>query len=445
MIEKNSSIDRRLPFSLEAEQSLIGSIIIDPACLDEVTQLVGADDFHLPEHREIYKAMLKMYATSRNIDTVTLIQQLVESGTYTEAGGNEYLMLVASAVPTALHAAEYAKIVREKAVLRELIQVSEEIAEAAYSEEAPAQNLVERAESAIYGISGSHTQNGFTPLSEALISVYERLQMLQTDPDKVNGSKTGFGELDKLIVGICDSDLVLVGARPGMGKTAFAMNLAVEFAKRSHKSIAVFSLEMTAEQLAERMLCAEALVDSYKMRSGNFGSAAEQAEAWTAIAHASGELAGTDMLIADDSAATIAGMRSKLRRVKNLGLVVVDYLQLMQGDHHNENRVQEVGEISRGLKLLAKEFHVPIICCAQLNRAVESRQDKRPNLSDLRDSGAIEQDADIVLMLYREDYYGGGMSDSTAEVIVAKNRHGALGTAKVGWIPQYLKFVNMGG
>lgn len=438
-------IDRRLPFSLEAEQSLLGSILIDPACLDDVTQTVNADDFYIPEHQQIYSAMLKMYVASHNIDAVTLIQQLVESGTYTEAGGNEYLMLVAFAVPTAANAKDYARIVREKAILRELIRASEEISEAAYSEDAPAQELLERAESAIYGIAEKNTSKGFMPLSEALVSVYERLQMLQTNPDKVNGSKTGFGELDKLIVGICDSDLVLIGARPGMGKTSFTMNLAVEFAKRSRKSVAVFSLEMTAEQLAERMICSEAMIDSYKMRSGNFGDDREKAEAWDAIAHVSAELAEAEILISDDSAATVAGMRSKLRRVKNLGLVVVDYLQLMQGDRRNDNRVQEVGEISRGLKLLAKEFRVPIICCAQLNRSVEGRQDKRPNLSDLRDSGAIEQDADIVMMLYRESYYDDKAEQSTAEVIVAKNRHGALGVAKLGWIGQYTKFVNMGG
>lgn len=439
-------IDRRLPFSLEAEQSLLGSILIDPACLDDVTQTIKADDFYIPEHQQIYAAMLRMYATSRNIDTVTLIQQLVESGTYSEAGGNEYLMLVASAVPTAANAKDYARIVREKAILRELIRAADTISESAYSEDAPAHELLERAESAIYGIADKkNTRKGFTPISEALVSVYERLQMFQTNPDKVNGSKTGFGELDKLIVGICDSDLVLIGARPGMGKTSFTMNLAVEFAKRSRKSVAVFSLEMTAEQLAERMICSEAMIDSYKMRSGNFGDTRETSEAWDAIAHVSAELAETDILISDDSAATISGMRSKLRRVKNLGLVVVDYLQLMQGDRRNENRVQEVGEISRGLKLLAKEFHVPIICCAQLNRAAESRQDKRPNLSDLRDSGAIEQDADIVMMLYRESYYDDKAEQSTAEVIVAKNRHGALGTAKLGWMGRYVKFVNIGG
>lgn len=438
-------IDRRLPFSLEAEQSLLGSALIDPACLDDVTQTTKADDFYIPEHQQIYSAMLKMYATSRNIDTVTLIQQLVESGTYTEAGGNEYLMLVASAVPTAANAKDYARIVREKAILRELIRAAEEISEAAYREDAPAQELLERAESAICGIADKNTRKGFTPLSEALVSVYERLQMLQTNPDKVNGSKTGFGELDRLIVGICDSDLVLIGARPGMGKTSFAMNLAVEFAKSSRKSAAVFSLEMTAEQLAERMICSEAMIDSYKMRSGNFGDTTETSKAWDAIAHVSAKLAETDILISDDSAVTITGMRAKLRRVKNLGLVVVDYLQLMQGDRRSENRVQEVGEISRGLKLLAKEFRVPIICCAQLNRAAEARQDKRPNLSDLRDSGAIEQDADIVMMLYRESYYDDKAEQSTAEVIVVKNRHGALGTAKLGWMGRFTKFVNIGG
>ena len=435
----NNELDRKLPFSLEAEQSLLGSILIDPMCMDEIAPLISAEDFYVPEHTEIFRAMQSMYLKSKNIDVVTLIDELVKSGTYDESGGREYLRLVAEAVPTAANAKDYAYIVRDKAVLRQLIEAGDDITEAAYAGDDSAENLVEFAESKIFRIAEGRENKNFVHIRDALIQVYDRLTKLSQDPEALRGTPTGYTALDNVIVGMQEADLVLIGARPGMGKTSFAMNIATEAAIRTKKTVCVFSLEMSAEQLANRMLSSEAQIDSYKMRSGTLS-----AEDWNAIAYASSRLSETEILIDDTPGVTVTAMKSKLRRVKNLGLVVVDYLQLMQGDRHNDNRVQEVGDISRGLKLLAKELAIPVICCAQLSRGPENRPDKRPMLSDLRDSGAIEQDADIVMFLYRDEYYKDETTDqSVAEVIVAKNRHGSLDKVKLGWIGRFTKFTNL--
>lgn len=432
-------LERRMPFSLEAEQSLLGSILIKPACLDDLVAVIKADDFYLPEHSQIFTAMQSMYLKSKNIDVVTLIEELVQSGTYDEAGGREYLKLVAEAVPAAVNAMDYAKIVRDKAVLRQLVEAGEDIAEAAYAGDDDTEALVEYAEGKVFRIAEGRENKSFVHIRDALVQVYDRLTKLSQDPDALRGTPTGFSALDNVIVGMGDSDLVLIGARPGMGKTSFAMNIATEAAIKTKKTVCVFSLEMSAEQLANRMLSSEAQIDSYKMRSGELSG-----EDWNAIAHASSRLSETDILIDDTPGISVTAMKSKLRRVKNLGLVLIDYLQLMQGDRRNDNRVQEVGDISRGLKLLAKELGVPVVCCAQLSRGPENRPDKRPMLSDLRDSGAIEQDADIVLFLYRDEYYKDSTTDqSVAEVIVAKNRHGSLDKVKLGWLGRYTKFTNL--
>ena len=427
----NNELDRRLPFSLEAEQSLLGSVLIDPRCMDEVASLVTADDFYMPEHREIWLAMQAMYLKSKNIDVVTLIDELTKSGTYTEAGGREYLKLVAETVPAAVNAKDYAKIVRDRAIIRQLIGAGEDIAEAGYAGDDDAESLVEYAEGKIYRIAEGREDKNFIHIRDALLQVYDRLQTLAANPEALRGTPTGFKALDNVIVGMGKADLVLIGARPGMGKTAFAMNIAVEAAYRTQKTVCVFNLEMSAEQLANRMLSSEAQIDSFKMRSGD-------------LHHAASRLSETEILIDDTPGITVTGMKSKLRRVKNLGLVVVDYLQLMQGEKHQDNRVQEVADISRGLKLMAKELEIPVICCAQLSRGPENRPDKRPMLSDLRDSGAIEQDADIVMFLYRDEYYKEETAEqSVAEVIIAKNRHGSLDRIKLGWIGRFTKFTNL--
>jgi len=432
-------LERRMPFSLEAEQSVLGSIMIDPSGMDSIAALISRDDFYLPEHAEIFSAMQSMYVKSKNIDVVTLIDELVVSGTYDEAGGNAYLKLIAETVPTAANAVDYAKIVRDKAILRQLIEAGEDIVEAAYTGEDGAEQLVEYAESKIFRIAEGRENKNFVHIRDALIQVYERLKLLKENPEAVKGTPTGFNALDSVIVGLGKSDLVLVGARPGMGKTSFAMNIATASAIATKKTVCVFNLEMSAEQLANRMLSSEAQVDSYKMRSGQLDN-----DDWEAIAYASSRLSEADILIDDTPGISVTAMKSKLRRVKNLGLVVIDYLGLMQGDGHKDNRVQEVSEISRSLKLLAKELNVPVICCAQLSRGPENRPDKRPMLSDLRDSGAIEQDADVVMFLYRDEYYKEDTpAQSIAEVIIAKNRHGSLDKVKLGWIGRFTKFTNL--
>ena len=394
----NVQLDRKMPFSLEAEQSVLGSILIDPACLDTLTSIISSSDFYLEEHQSIYTAMQGMYLKSKNIDVVTLIDELVKEGIYDTAGGKEYLRLIAETVPTAANVKDYAEIVRSKSTLRALIGACEEVTEAAYTEEE--ERLVEMAESKIYAIAEQKDNKNFVHIKDALLQVYNHLQQLVTNKEETQGMKTGFSGLDRVLVGMAKSDLVLVGARPGMGKTSFAMNVAVSAARRSGKAVCVFSLEMSAEQLVTRLLSSEALVDSYHLRSGELTD-----EDWQKLAHASSILSDCQILIDDTTGMTVTGMMAKLRRVKNLGLVVIDYLGLMQSEHRNDNRVQEVSEISRNLKLMAKEFQIPVICCAQLSRGPESRTDKRPMLSDLRDSGAIEQDADIVMFLYREEYY----------------------------------------
>lgn len=434
-----SELDRKMPFSLDAEQAVIGSILIDPASLDTVTGVLSSDDFYLEEHRSIYTAMQGMYLKSRSIDVVTLVDELVHQGVYDEAGGKEYIRLISEAVPTAANVRDYANIVRDKSVLRSLIGACEEVSEAAYTEEEDVQRLVEMAESKIYAIAEQKENKNFVHIREALVNVYEHLQQLGVNKEETLGMKTGFSGLDRILVGMGKSDLVLVGARPGMGKTSFAMNVATSAALKSGKTVCVFSLEMSTEQLVSRLLSSEALVDSYALRSGELTD-----EDWQKLAHAASSLSDCDILIDDTTGMTVAGMMSKLRRVKNLGLVVIDYLGLMQSEHHIDNRVQEVSEISRNLKLMAKEFKVPVICCAQLSRGPESRTDKRPMLSDLRDSGAIEQDADIVLFLYRDEYYKDKDNpQSTAEVIVAKNRHGSTGKVEMGWLGRYTKFTTI--
>ena len=438
----NGELQRRVPFSLEAEQSLIASIMIDPSCIDVVSETVSSDDFYQEEHAALYRIMLSMYSLSRNIDIVTLLDEIKKSEVFEGDTGKDYLKLIAGVVPTAANAADYARIVREKAVLRRLIEAGENISEKAYLGEESADKLVEYAESQIYSIAEERSSKSFVQLSDLLVSVHKHLEEVKENPEASRGTSSSFSALDNVIVGLFDSDLILVGARPSMGKTAFAMNIATAVARKTKKPVCIFSLEMAAEQIVTRLLSSEALVDSYKMRSGKL-----DAEEWENIARTAVELAKLDIRIDDTAGISIGQIRAKMRRVKDPALVVVDYLQLISADdggRRQENRVNEVGAISRGLKQLAKEIGAPVLCCAQLSRSPESRPDKRPMLSDLRESGQIEQDADVVLFLYRDEYYKDKKDNqSTAEVIVAKNRHGAVGKVTLGFIGQYTKFVTL--
>ena len=429
-----------MPFSLEAEQSVLGAILIDPTCMDHLAGILNAEDFMLEEHKDVFTAMQKMYLRSKTIDVVTLLDELVHDGVYDEAGGKDYIRLISEIVPSAANVMDYAEIVRDKSILRALIGACDDISAMAYGEQEDVAHLVEMAEQKIFAVAEGRENKGFTHIRDALVQVYDRLHLLAENKAEALGMPTGFSGLDRVLVGLGKSDLVLVGARPGMGKTSFAVNLATYAATTTKKSVCIFSLEMSAEQLITRVMSSEALIASYRLRSGELTD-----EDWGKLAHAASRLSDCEILIDDTTGITVTGMKAKLRRVKNLGMVVIDYLQLMQSDRRIDNRVQEVAEISRGLKLLAKELQVPVICCAQLSRGPESRTDKRPMLSDLRDSGAIEQDADIVLFLYRDEYYKTEKDEpqNIAEVIVAKNRHGSTGNVKMGWFGQYTKFTTL--
>ncbi len=433
---------RKLPFSMLSEQSLLGAILIDPSALNEVATTVNADDFYLEEHKQIYLAMSELFLASREIDVVTLIDRLVTAGVYDKSGGEDYLRTLSEVVPDALNVKDYARIVKDKSILRQLILAANEISESAYSEQEAVSEVLDHAENLIYQVAqGRNTQN-FRPIQEVLQTFYDNLHQLQENPEAVEGTKTGFSELDRVLAGMGKTDLILIGARPGMGKTSFALNIATNVARQTGKKVCFFSLEMSAEQVVSRMVSSEALVNSYSLRTGKLST-----EDWEHLAYAASELSKCNILIDDTSGITVTAMKAKLRRVENLGLVVIDYLGLMQGDKRAENRVQEVSQISRALKIMAKELGVPVICCAQLSRGPESRNDNRPQLSDLRDSGAIEQDADVVIFLYRSEYYKkddkatNGMS--IAEVIVAKNRHGETKKVNMGWNGQYTKFVTI--
>ncbi len=433
---------RKLPFSMPAEQSLLGAVLIDPASLNEVADMLTAEDFYLTEHKQIYLAMQELFMTNSVIDEVTLIDMLVTKGIYDKSGGEDYIRTLAEAVPDALNIKDYARIVKEKSILRQLIEACGEISETAYSEQRSVASVLDHAENLIFQIAQGRDTKNFRHVKEVLGDVFHHLHELNTNKEATQGTRTGFSGLDRVLAGMGKSDLVLVGARPGMGKTSFALNVATNVAKQTKKTVCIFSLEMSAEQLITRVLASEALVNSYALRTGEL-----KPEEWEHLAVASGELAGCDILIDDTAGITVTAMKAKLRRVQNLGLVVIDYLGLMQSDGYKDNRVQQVSEISRSLKIMAKELMVPVICCAQLSRGPEGRQGNKPMLSDLRDSGAIEQDADTVIFLYRSEYYktdeAANQDTSIAEIIIAKNRHGSTGTVNMGWNGQFTKFVTI--
>ena len=431
---------RKMPCSLSAERALLGSILIDPNSINEIAATITATDFYVQEHREIYLAMRELFDASQEIDPVTLIDTLVHKGVYEKAGGESYIRSLLDVTPSAMNVTDYARIVKEESTRRRIIDVCSEISELTFGEQEGVAQVLDLAQSRFTEIAQGRDSRAFRHIRDVLRDLMENLHRLQTDKEAAMGTPTGFSGVDKLLVGMGDSDLILVGARPGMGKTAFALNVATNVALSSGKKVCIFSLEMSAEQLASRIIASEALVDSYSLRSGQIAT-----EDWKKIADAAMRLSNTDLLIDDTSGITVTAMKSKLRRVENLGLVVVDYLGLMESEQHYDNRALEVSVISRGLKLMAKELRVPILCCAQLSRGPEGRTDKRPQLSDLRDSGAIEQDADVVMFLYRDEYYNTSRDPdqkdgNIAEVIIQKNRHGSTGNVKMAWLGTYTKF-----
>ena len=425
---------KQLPYSLEAEQSVLGAILIDPSCINEVISLLKTKHFYVPSHCGIYGVMLEMFNSGNEIDVITLLEKLKARGVYDEAGGKEYLFRLAETVPTSKNVSKYANIVLEKSILRELIIASGDISEMCYEGAGEASEILDAAEQKIYNITRDRDLRKFTTLSEAIIQTLDKLHKLSGDErDNYIGIPTYFSDLDRIIVGLNNSDLILLASRPGIGKTSLALNIARNVAVRAEKTVAVFSLEMSIEQLAARMLSSEALVDSQKLRRGDLNE-----NDWERLASAAGILGNADILFDDSGGITVGEMKAKLRRVKNLGLVIIDYLQLMSSSSRSDNRVQEVSEITRSLKIMAKDLNVPVITLSQLSRASELGKGRKPILSDLRESGAIEQDADIVMFLYRDNT--DSEMHNICECIVAKNRHGATEKTELMWIGEYTRF-----
>ena len=433
-------LNRQPPQSLEAEQSVLGSILIDSRCVADVIGLLKPEDFYLQQNREIYETIYTMFNFSQSIDPVTVLDKMRELGCYRD-NSRDYVLQLMQITPTAANVIRYANIVRDKAMLRGLAQAATDIAETVHSQVGTPAEMLEAAEKKIYALRKGERGDSLEHIGTILHKVFDHLEELSQSDSLIPGLSTGLRDLDTKINGLNKSDLLLIAARPAMGKTSFALNIGLNVAKKYNKTVAFFSLEMSREQLVLRLMSGESFVDSKKMQTGKLTE-----EEWEKLAMASGVLGQTDIRVDDNPSITVAEMNAKLRRVDNLGLVIIDYLQLMTGSGYSkssENRVQVVGEISRSLKIMAKELNVPVICLSQLSRAVEGRTDKRPIMSDLRESGAIEQDADAILFLYRDDYYNPDTEEkNVAECIVSKNRHGETGTVKLQWLPQYTTFAD---
>ena len=433
-------LNRQVPQSLEAEQSVLGSILIDSRCITEVVGILRPEDFYLQQNREIYETIYTMFNFSQTIDPVTVLDKMRELGVYHD-NSRDYILQLMQITPTAANAQRYANIVRDKAMLRGLAAAADEINETVYSQVGTPAEMLESAEKKIYALRKGERGDSLEHIGTVLHKVFDRLTELSQSDSLIPGLSTGLRDLDGKINGLNNSDLILVAARPAMGKSAFALNLAMNVAKKYGKTVAVFNLEMSREQLALRLLASEAFIDMQKLATGKLSE-----EEWTKLCMASASLSQTDIRIDDNPTVTVADINAKCRRLDNLGLIVIDYLQLMNGSGYGkggDNRVTVVAEISRALKIMAKELNVPVICLSQLSRAVEGRTDKRPILSDLRESGAIEQDADSVMFLYRDEYYNPNTEDKgLAECIVSKNRHGETGTVKLQWFGPYQTFTD---
>ena len=434
----SDQIFKKMPISLEAEMGVLGSVLIDPAKFADITSIITSEDFYSEENKNIFQAMQSLFLQSKTIDHVTLMDELIHQGTFDQESSKTYIRTILDSVAVSSNIVDYAKIVADKSILRKLINAASEISGISYEAKDDVETILDAAEQKIYNIADGNAPKNFEHIKDILVSTYDDLKKLNNDKDAGIGVPTGFSDLDRLIVGLGKMDLVIIGARPGMGKTALAMNIATNVAKNTKKAVCTFTLEMSNEQVVTRILSSEALVDSYKLRSGTL-----DADDWKELAHAASRLNDCEMYFDDTTNITITSMKSKLRRMKNLGLVVVDYLGLMQGEKNTDNRALEVADISRNLKKMAKEFEVPVIACAQLNRESASK-DRRPALHDLRESGGIEQDADIVMFVHRKEDFDAESGDNPnqAEIIVAKNRHGAPGVVKMNFLGKYTKFTS---
>ena len=439
----------RLPYSVEAEQAVLGSIIIDPKCLNDVATSIKAEYFYIPQHREIYATLAEMYELSQTIDFISLLEKLKRDGVYDEAGGKAYLTQLVQTVPSAANVLTYVAIVRERYTARSLMTAAQDIIKDINDNTLDSSRLLDSAEQRIYEIRQGREVTGLTHIKSVIENeTYDRLSKMadpETRADYV-GIPCGIGELDRMVTGLNKSDLIILGARPGMGKTSFALNIVRNVAVNTGRTVCFFSLEMTRDQLAQRMLSSEAGIKSEKLRTGELDE-----DEWTRLAQAGDALSKADIYFDETSSITVPEMKAKLRRMKKVDLVVIDYLGLMHSARQIDNRVQEISEITRNLKIMAKELKVPVIACAQLSRGTEAKgKSHKPALSDLRDSGSIEQDADIVLFLYRDAYYDSEKSDdedlsdqTKSECIVAKNRHGEIGTIPLHWDGQFTRFTSV--
>ena len=442
-METEDLLTRQMPHSLEGEQAVLGSMLIDPECIKDVMDKLQPGDFYLRQNREIFEAIYSMFSYARPVDGITVAEELRKNGTYDEQTTRRYLAELMEITPTSANVMEYVKIVRDKALLRGVAIAASEITAMVQEGIGTASDTLDAAEQKIFAVRRGQSAQDMVPISRVLPDVLERLGEMAESQRHMPGLSTGFSAVDAKITGLNKSDLLLLAARPGMGKTSLALNIALNVAKLSRKTVAVFSLEMSAEQLVTRILSGEALVENYRLRTGNL-----RETDWQKIASAASVLNQLDLRVDDNPMLSAADMNAKCRRLDNLGLVVIDYLQLMTsaGDKsgRGENRQQIVSDISRMMKIMAKELNVPVICLSQLSRANEKRDDKRPMLSDLRESGAIEQDADIVMFLYRDDYYNeDSEKHNIAECIVAKNRHGETGKVELRWMPEYTQFATL--
>ena len=436
-------LSRQMPHSVEAEQAVLGSILIDERCVPQVIEALKPEDFYLRQNREIYETVCSMFNFSETIDPVTVLDKMRQAGVYDENTSYDYVRQLMVITPTAANVMEYVNIVRDKSLLRRIAETAGAITGMIQEGTATAQEALEAAEQRIYAIRQGRSAQGLEHISSVILGVYDRLNELAASGDAVPGLSTGLVDVDAAISGLNKSDLILLAARPGMGKTSMALNILLHAGKFSGKTVVFFSLEMSREQLAMRLISGESFVDNKKLVTGQLSE-----DDWGKIAAASAALNQTQILIDDNPMLSVADMNAKCRRVDNLGLVVIDYLQLMTSaggpTRGSDNRQQVVSDISRSLKIMAKELNVPVLCLSQLSRANEARANKRPMLSDLRESGAIEQDADIVMFLYREGYYDEETEDhNLAECIIAKNRHGETGTVELQWLPEYTTFASI--
>lgn len=431
-----------LPYNLEAEQTVLGALLLDPESLSVAMNYIKPESFYVSKHRDLFAIIIRLFSLGVNADIITVINEAVKDGIFeSSTAGKEYLAAIMEGVPTTKNIESYCKIVEEKYYTRSLITSAKEIIEAASAGQESAQQLIDFAEQKIYDIRKGKSTDGLVKIDEVVLEAYDELGR-KSGPDKEMyiGAKSGFADLDQVITGLSRSDLIIVAARPAMGKSVFALNLAANFARYNKDSEAViFSLEMSKEQNVTRMLSSESIVELDYLMKGNISG-----DQWTKLAQGAERLSGMNIYLDDTAGITVPQMKAKLRRLKRPGLVIIDYLQLMNSGRRIDNRVNEISEITRQLKLMAKELDIPVITLSQLSRAVESRTDKRPLLSDLRESGSIEQDADIVMFLYRDAYYNKDTPDPTlAECIVAKNRHGETGTVNLRFSGQYQLFTGL--